>query len=190
MAQPHTYDRPLSIEEYLELEETSAYRHEYLAGEIYAMTGATRRHNRIIVNIAAHLWAAARGGPCRVYVESVKLRAAIDTIYYPDLMVACGPEGESPWIEDAPCLVVEVTSPSTETIDRREKMLAYRRMNSLEAYVIVDQERRRVERHYRNPDRSWGVAQLVDRGPVPIPCPAVELTLDDIYEGVEPAAGG
>jgi Uma2 family endonuclease len=70
----------------------------------------------------------------------VKLRAAEDLFYYPDLMVACGPEGESSLYEDSPCLIVEVTSPSTAFIDRHEKMLAYRRIPSLGAYLIFDQE--------------------------------------------------
>src|SRR3712207_4092571 len=83
----------LTVDEYLALEESATVRHEYVGGEIFAMVGATKRHNRIIGNIYGRLWGSARGGPCRVYSESVKLRVADDAIYYPDLMVACGPEG-------------------------------------------------------------------------------------------------
>jgi Uma2 family endonuclease len=100
----------LTVDEYLALEESATVRHEYVGGEIFAMVGATKRHNRIIGNTSGRLWGTARGGPCRVYSESVKLRVADDVIYYPDVMVACGPEGDDPHIEDDPCLVVEVVS--------------------------------------------------------------------------------
>ncbi len=174
-----------SVEEYLELEETSAFRHEYVGGIIHAQAGATKRHNRIAGNIYARLLAASRGGPCRVYVETVKLRAADDLFYYPDVMVACGPEGESPLYEDSPCLVVEVTSPSTASIDRREKMLAYRRIPSLEAYLIFDQESHRVERHWRNERGEWLQGEVVmSGGVVPFPCPETEVLLTEIYEGL------
>ena len=149
MAERVTPHHPLTIEEYLKLEESATVRHEYVGGEIFAMVGATKRHNRIIGNIYGRLWGAARGGPCRVYSESVKLRVADDVIYYPDVMVACGPEGDDPLIEDDPCLVVEVVSPSTETTDRREKLAAYKRMPGLRAYLIVSQDRMWIERHFR-----------------------------------------
>jgi Uma2 family endonuclease len=185
MSRPAIRHRPLSVEDYLELEEMSSVRHEYIAGRIYALSGASKRHNQIALNIAGRLLSATRGGPCRIYMSDVKLRAAEDVIYYPDVMVACGPEGEHPLIEDAPCLVVEVISPSTETIDRREKLAAYKRIPTLQAYVIVDQDMRRVERHWRDPEGVWWDADLVGEGRVPLPCPEVELTLDEIYEGVQ-----
>jgi Uma2 family endonuclease len=91
MAEPTASHDSLTVDEYLKLEEGATARHEYVGGEIFALVGATKRHNRIIVNFASRLWGAARGGECRVYSESVKLRVADDVIYYPDLMVACGP---------------------------------------------------------------------------------------------------
>ena len=175
----------LTIAEYLKLEESATVRHEYVSGEIFAMVGATKRHNRIIGNISGHLWEAARGGACRVYSESVKLRVADDVIYYPDVMVACGPEGDDPLVEDDACLVVEVVSPSTETIDPREKLAAYKRMSGLEAYLIVSQDRKWVERHFRTESGTWRRADLVDEGSSPVPCPETTLTLDEIYEGLE-----
>lgn len=81
MATPASRQHPLSVEDYLLVEEASSVRHEYVAGQIHALAGASRRHNRIALNIAARLMAAARGGPCRVYVSDVKLRAAEDLIY-------------------------------------------------------------------------------------------------------------
>jgi Uma2 family endonuclease len=70
-------------------------RHEYVGGMVYAMVGTTKRHNRIAGNVYARLLAAARGGPCRVYMETIKLRVE-DVIYYPDVMVACGAEDDDP----------------------------------------------------------------------------------------------
>ncbi len=174
----------LTVEEYLKLEEGATVRHEYVGGEIFAMVGATKRHNRIIVNITARLWGAARGGDCRVYSEGVKLRVAEDVIYYPDVMVACGPEGDDPLVEDDPCLVVEVTSPGTETTDRREKLAAYKRMPSVEAYLIVSQDRRSVEIHLRGENGTWRRGDLVDEGRFSVPCPETNLSLAEIYEGL------
>jgi Uma2 family endonuclease len=174
----------LTVDEYLKLEESATVRHEYVGGEIFAMVGATKRHNRIIGNISGSLWGAARGGACQVYSETVKLRVSVDVIYYPDVMVACGPEGDDPLVEDDPCLVIEVVSPSTETTDRREKLAAYKRMPGLEAYLIISQDRKWVERHFRAEDGSWRRADLVDEGRFPVPCPETELSLEQIYEGL------
>ena len=173
----------LSVEDYLEMEKTATVRHEYVAGEVYAMTGASRRHNRIAGNVYRRLADAAAGGPCRVYMETVKLRIE-DIFYYPDVMVACEDEPEDPYYEDSPCLVVEVVSPSTESTDRREKLAAYKRIPGLKAYLIVDQERMQVERHFRDEEGAWCRADLVDEGRFSVPRPEMSLTLAEIYEGL------
>jgi Uma2 family endonuclease len=176
----------LTVEEYLAMEATASVRHEYVGGMVYAMVGTTKRHNRIVGNVYARLLAAARAGSCRVYMEAVKLRVE-DVIYYPDVMVACGAEDDDQLIENAPCLVVEVASPSTESIDRREKMLVYRSIPTLRAYLIVAQDDRRVERYWRGEDGEWRQGEAVGEGSeVPIPCPSpIEITLSEIYEGLE-----
>jgi Uma2 family endonuclease len=190
MAERATPHGPLSIEEYRKLEEGATVRHEYVAGEIYAMVGATRRHHRICVNILRRLADAAAGGPCRVSMETVRLEVvgkdtSTSIAYYPDVMVACGKEPEDPYIEDAPCLVVEVVSPSSEVTDRREKLMVYRQVLSVEAYLILHQDRRRVERHFRDEDGVWRKADLVDGRRFPVPCPPnVWLSLDEVYEGL------
>lgn len=184
MAESVTPHGLLSVEAYLALEEASSVRHEYVAGMIYAHAGAPKRHNRILGNIFARLWSAARGSSCRVYSSDVKLRAAEDIFYYPDVMVARGPEGGDPLIEDSPCLVVEVTSPSTESVDRREKAFTYRKIPSLRAYLIVDQERRWVERHWRGEDGEWRQGGVADEGYVPVPCPETRMSLSEIYENL------
>ncbi len=187
MADPTPRRRPMTVEEYLAFEEASPLRHEFVDGEIYAMSGATPRHNQIAGNIFGLLWNTARGGPCRVYQNDMKLRTDDDVFYYPDVMVACGPEPEDERIEDAPCLVVEVLSPSTERTDRREKRMVYRRIVSLGAYLIVDQDRRLVYCYWREGDGGWRRATIEEEGEIPLPCPGAGtvLTLDEIYEDVE-----
>jgi Uma2 family endonuclease len=181
----------MTVEEYLRFEEAAvATKHEYVAGEVYAMSGVTRRHARIVMNITARLWAAARGGPCEVIAVDVKLRVATDRIYYPDVMVLCTPGPDEALVLDDPCLVVEVTSPGTARTDRGEKLGAYQSVPSLRAYLIVDHRRRRVERHWRDAAGAWQRDEIVADGRVPVPCPATELPLDDIYEGVHLAVVG
>jgi Uma2 family endonuclease len=190
MAERATPHGMLSIEEYRKLEESATVRHEYVAGEIYAMVGATRRHHRICVNILRRLADAAAGGPCRVSMETVRLEVVGDDVstsvaYYPDVMVACGVEPEDPYIEDAPCLLVEVVSPNTASTDRREKLMVYRQIPSVEAYLIVHQETKRVERHFRDAEGVWRKADLLDEGSFPFPCPpGARLSLDEVYEGL------
>lgn len=184
MAESAIPHRPISVQEYLDMEEAATIRHEYVSGTIHAQAGATKRHNRIALNIATRLASSARGGPCRVYASDVKLRVADDIFYYPDVMVACEREGENPIYEDAPCLVVEVVSPSTASIDRREKLNAYRKLPTLKAYFIVDQETRRIGRHWRDEGGLWWEADLVETGEVPVPCPEIRLSLAEMYEGL------
>lgn len=175
----------MTVEEYLDFEERSTTRHEYVEGEVFEMSGVTRRHNTISGNVYVGLRAAARGGPCRVHIAEVKLRAG-GVIYYPDGMVACGPPPADERIEDAPSLVVEVLSPSTQSTDRREKLMVYKGIASLGAYLIIDQMQRGVDRHWRDANGEWRHDVIVDDGAVPLSFESVSLTmtLDEIYEGV------
>jgi Uma2 family endonuclease len=167
------------------MEEASSTKHEYVAGEVYALSGATQRHNRIAMNIAAQLWAAARDGGCRVYGSDMRVRIGNDAVYYPDVQVACDPADNESLFTKNPCVVVEVLSPSTSSIDPREKLLVYKRIESLRAYIIVFQDQRRVLRHYRAEGNNWFDALHGADSKVPFPCPEVELTLADIYQGLD-----
>jgi Uma2 family endonuclease len=134
---------PMMFEEYLDLEANSRVRHEYLAGEVFAMCGVTPRHNRIASRLHGAFRDRLKGGPCESYIAevAVKLRMGRDDYaYYPDVMVVCGREkGEERFFTD-PKLIVEVLSPSTASVDRHEKRIAYRRIAALEEYVIVAQD--------------------------------------------------
>jgi Uma2 family endonuclease len=175
----------MTVAQYLRFEEASSIRHEYVRGDVFAMTGGTFRHNQIAGNIFAQLKAAARGGSCHVIINDVKVQAAEDVIYYPDVAVERVPRKGDDLILDRPCLVVEVTSRSTRRVDRGEKLDAYRCIPSLRAYLIVDQTRRRVTYHSRHANGEWTVDEITDAGLMRLPCPETTLTLDQIYESVE-----
>jgi Uma2 family endonuclease len=174
----------MTLEEYFAFEAGSPERHEYVRGEVHAMTGATVRHNRIVGNLYRNLHAAARGTPCSVFFEAVKLRAANDVVYYPDLIVACGEAAEVDQVVEYPCFIVEVTSPSTAATDRREKLAAYRAMPSLRGYLIVEQRRRQALLHIRAGEGAWERIDLSGADGAEIPCPRCRLTLDEVYESV------
>ncbi|MGB3681411.1 MAG: Uma2 family endonuclease [Rubrobacteraceae bacterium] len=183
MAEPATGGL-LSVEEYLEFERNSPVKHEYVGGRVYAMAGVSRRHSRISGNIFAVLREAARGGPCRVHQSDMQVRVPDGLFYYPDVVVACGPEPEDPYLEDDPCLVVEVLSPTTASTDRREKLLSYRKLPSLRTYLIVEQEETLVERHFRDENDRWQT-DVLEEGRFPVNCPpGAALTVAEIYEGL------
>lgn len=184
MAEPALQQRLLSVGEYLCFEAESPVRHEYVRGMIYALAGVTRRHSQSATNISWRIAAAAAGGPCRVHTGEVKLQIG-DIFYYPDIMVACGSVPDDPYIEDAPCLVVEVTSPTIEAIDQREKLMIYRQIPSLRAYLIVDQGERHVERHWRDEPGQGRFGALTDEGTISVPGAEMTLSLEEIYQGVE-----
>lgn len=183
--QSHPY-RPLDESEYLALEARSPVRHEYIAGEVFAMTGATVRHNIISLNIATALRTHLRGTPCRALMEGVKLYLKKERSYfYPDVMVTC----ESRLLEldaetqvvDSPVLVVEVLSPSTEGIDRREKLRAYRTLPSLKEYAMVSQDECRVELYRRRGDISWDIITYEPGDPVEFASVELTMPMADIY---------
>ncbi|HEX5166150.1 MAG TPA: Uma2 family endonuclease [Thermomicrobiales bacterium] len=179
---------PISVEEYLRLEETSEIRHEYVGGYLYAMTGASWRHNKIVNNFNTRIFDAADDQGCLVGITEVKLQVSERVIYSPDLLVSCDPEDRDAYIARHPCLVVEVLSPSTTRTDRREKFLAYLLIPTLRAYLIVHQDRHLVERNWRDNATDEWRTQLISGGVVPLPCPDVELTVEEIYRNLPPGA--
>src|ERR671936_454279 len=166
---PHS-PGPLSVEEYLALEQASGVKHEYVHGQVYALAGATEAHNRIALNVAAALLPAARAAGCRVVGSDQKLQAGDDLYYYPDVQVLCDPTDNDPLVKRRPCVVVEVSSERTEAIDRREKLLVYRGISSLLLYLIVAQDRREVTVHVRDAAGTWQTRQAAAADTIPIGC--------------------
>ena len=184
---------PLAVDEYLRGEQDSPIRHEYVAGQTHAMAGADLAHNRISLNLAFHLRAATRGTPCAVFISDMKVRVtACEAFYYPDVMLSCEPGYRDSLYQTAPCLIAEVLSPSTEAIDRREKLIAYRTLPSLRYYLLVAQDRRWVEVYTWQADGGWLHTVQTD-GALTFDCGGLSLglTLADLYEDVigEPMAG-
>jgi Uma2 family endonuclease len=178
--------RYLSVEDYLQFEEMSPTRHEYIGGELFAMSGATKRHNVISLNVASALLTHLRGGPCRAYVENVKVRLTVkgdEIFYYPDVSVACGPQELEKVFPTDPKLIVEVLSPATERTDRREKALSYREIPTFEEYVLIAQHKPEVTLYRRSED--WA-PQVLTRSDAAAELRSVALTLSlgRIYEGV------
>ena len=177
---------PLDVDEYLRGEQDSPIRHEYVAGHTHAMAGADEAHNRISLNMAFHLRAATRGTPCAVFISDMKVRVtACDAFYYPDVLLSCEPGDLKALYQTAPCLIAEVLSPSTEAIDRREKLIAYRTLPSLRYYLLVAQDRRWVEVYTREADGDWRHTVQAD-GALTFDCGGLSLglTLADLYEDV------
>lgn len=185
----------VSEEDYLALEVRSPVRHEYVCGDVYAMTGASLRHNVITLNIAALLRAHLRGTPCRTFVADAKLRIAkAGAYYYPDVMVTCDPRhltvGSEDLVVEAPRLVVEVLSTSTEAVDRREKLTAYRGIPSLQEYVLVAQDEARIEIHRRHGDIGWEIVTLTPGDPVELKSLEFASDFPAIYEETGLVPGG
>jgi Uma2 family endonuclease len=175
----------VSVEDYLTGERTSTVKHEYVAGQVFAMSGVSEQHNVITSNLLVLLREKTRGGPCRILVTDVMLGVeAADAFYYPDIMVCCDPADDDPYVKRSPVVVVEVLSRSTAATDRREKLRAYRQLPSLREYVLIDSIRRRVE-VYRRKEGSWWRDVLDEGDALAIESLGTILSQDAIYEGVK-----
>jgi len=176
----------LSPLDYLAREIQEHGRHEYVNGHVYALSGTSTRHGRLVTNLVRHTSSAAVGrSSCAVFSQCVKVHvAARNSFYYPDVVATCEPGTTDEYIICEPCFVVEVLSPSTASIDRREKRLAYATLDSLQEYVLVYQDCMRADVYRRTAD-SWNLAILREpQQVVYLTCLACSLTLQQIYEGV------
>ncbi len=148
----------LPIEDYLKEEERSNARHEYVNGLIYAMVGGTARHNLITTAVTSTLKQHLKGKPCHVFMSDMKVRVN-DVFYYPDVMVVCGPMDMKSLYQTEPTLIVEVLSVSTEAKDRLEKLVAYQSLQSVQEYVLLAQDKVKVE-IYRRDKNEWNIESL------------------------------
>ena len=178
----------LSAQEYLAWEAEQEDKHEFMAGEIFAMVGASDHHVTICLNIASALREHLRGGPCRTYIADMKLRVeAADAWFYPDVMVTCDPDDHARELDKtAPVLVVEVLSPGTEAFDRGAKFAAYRTLDSLQEYLLVDPDSGRVELYRRDSDNHWVLYAHEAGKPVQLNSIELQLSRAIIFEDAEP----
>ena len=177
--------KPLSEDDYLAFEAASALKHEFVGARVYAMAGASANHNRIAGNLYAKLLGSAPSD-CQVFISDMKLRAdAGASYYYPDVMAACDPQDHDPYFRANPCLLVEVLSPATEAIDRREKLIAYQKLSSLREYLIMAQDVMRIELYRRLNAREWSLETLGADDVLTLDCIAISAPVAEFYRGVD-----
>ena len=189
-AAAHTH---LTPEEYLAFERKATTKHEYLNGQIVAMSGASFAHNFLTMNTANQLYNQLIGGECQVATSDMRVKVTqIDSYFYPDVVVVCGePRAEDDTFDTLlnPTVVVEVLSPSTETYDRGEKFEHYQQIASLKEYVLISQDKIRVE-HYHRQETGWMQTEFQGLEEVlPLLSIGCELRLQDVYRRVEVASG-
>jgi len=191
---PPLAQRLITPAEYLVLERSAREKSEYINGRVYAMAGASRRHNLITGNVFGELRTQLRGRPCEAYMGDMRVKVQRTGMYtYPDVVALC----EEPRLEDAeldtllnPAVIVEVLSPSTESYDRGQKFAHYRRLESLREYVLVAQVTPRIE-HFRRDVDHWVFTEISDPGgELALPSLGCVLKLADIYDRIEFPADG
>lgn len=177
-------------EEHLTFDSSSEIRNEYISGEIYAMTGASREHNLINSNVNRELNSQLRGKPCETYSNDMRVQTKASDYYYPDTVVVCG-EPEIIKLEGVdtllnPTVVIEVLSKGTEAKDRGDKFFEYRGIASLKDYILTSQEKMRVE-HYVRDAGKWTLVEDASSPEARIRIESIgcELLLSDIYERVK-----
>jgi Uma2 family endonuclease len=179
----------LTPAEYLALERQSQERHEYYGGELRLMAGASRKHNIISLNIASFLKEKLRGKPCRPFMSDMRVRiASAQRYFYPDIAVICGAEAfvEEDIATDA-TVIIEVLSETTEAFDRGEKFESYQRLPSLQDYVLVSQDRIRLEHFHKLAHNEWRYLALNKAEDILyLDAVGVQLPLKEIYLDAEP----
>jgi Uma2 family endonuclease len=181
----------IDLQTFLAWEELQPERHEFIGGEVYAMTGARATHNTIALNLAIALRQGLKGTPCRTHMESVKVRVeSADAVVYPDVFVTCDPVDLSPDAElqkTAPKLIVEVLSDSTAAYDRGRKFELYQQLPSLEEYLLVEADRQHADLFRRNADGLWVLHPAGPEATVELASVGLAISMTAIYEDVEHA---
>ncbi len=175
----------LSYTEYRALEERSDERHTWLAGEVFAMAGGSPTHARIAMDLAVLLAGQLGDGPCQPFGSDLRVRVPETGLAtYPDLSIICGPLELHPEDDHAvtnPVVLIEILSKSTEAWDRGDKFAHYRRLVSLQEYVLVAQDKKRVEHYRRNDDGTWTLAELGAGGALTLSSLGCAVDVDRIY---------
>ncbi len=180
----------LTEDEYLALEAEAEERHEFVNGEMIAMSGGSHAHSTIAANLAAELVTRlrAKGRPCIVMSSDQRVTVDETGLYtYPDLTVVCGQPRSTPKSRTSvtnPIVLVEILSKETEAYDRGAKFAHYRRIPSLQAYVLVSQAPRHIEVFQRMPDGRWVLNEAL-AGSIEIPGLDVAIDLDEVYRYVD-----
>ena len=175
--------------EYLEFERNSTFKHEWIDGEVVAMTGASRAHNIITGNTYAALHSQLRQRPCEIYPADMRVKIEATRQYtYPDISIVCGDAQFADVGLDSlvnPTVIIEVLSHSTERYDRGMKFQSYRKLSSLQEYILISQDSPRIEHYRLQDDGTWGLidAEGID-AIIELDAVGCTLSLTDVYEKV------
>lgn len=180
----------MSETEYLEFERASDTKHEYFAGEVFAMSGASEAYNLISVNLITSLKTQLKGKSCKVYGSDMRVKIEATRLYtYPDVSVVCDKAEFADKIFDTltnPTILIEILSPSTERYDRGKKFQDYRELTSLREYLLVAQSSPRIEHYLLMDDGKWTLTDTkgIDASLI-LPSINCTLSLSDVYDLVE-----
>ncbi|HKV40634.1 MAG TPA: Uma2 family endonuclease [Blastocatellia bacterium] len=179
----------LSVREYLALDRSSPARNEYFEGEIFGVTGASRRHNLITVDLTIELGQQLADRDCELYAGEMRVKVGDTGLYtYPDIVVVCG----NPVFEDAeldtlvnPTLIIEVLSKSTEVYDRGAKFEFYRALDTLKQVLLIAQHKVHIESYLRQTDQTWLFSETNDlSGSVSLPAISSSFKVANVYRKV------
>lgn len=181
--------RKLTEAEYLAIERAAEFKSEFYNGEMFAMAGASREHNRVKENLIVEVGGRLKGGPCQTFSSDQRVKVEPTGLYtYPDIVVVCGRPEYAETDRDTlvnPTVVIEVLSPSTQKYDRVAKLRFYKKLASLREYVLVSQHAPEYERYTRQEDGTWswtlveGLADELIFESIPVRVP-----MTDVYAGV------
>jgi len=181
-------DLKMSAEDFLVWDQTQTVKHEFVRGEVFAMAGGEDGNAFIALSIASAVRVHLRGTPCRVLISDVKLRIdAADSFFYPDVMVTCSTaDAANRLVKREPLLAVEVLSPSTAAYDRGEKFAAYRTLETLREYVLVDPHSRRCDVFRKGENGLWVLHPIEAGQALVLASIACTISPDMLWEDVPP----
>ncbi|HRH48090.1 MAG TPA: Uma2 family endonuclease [Panacibacter sp.] len=179
-----------SIEDYLEIENTSIEKHEYYKGEIFAMSGAKMPHNDISKNLSGNLYVKLKGKKCQSYGSDVRIHIESNTLFtYPDISIICGDvvtRNNDDYNVLNPTVIIEILSPSTKNYDRGEKFKLYRDIPTLKEYILVDSESIHIEVFRLNENNHWELEEYNStENLLHIKAINENILISEIYEGVK-----
>jgi Uma2 family endonuclease len=184
-----------SVADYLQQDQQHTEKLEYYEGEIVVQAGSSARHNLIVSNLIGHGYAALRSRGCQIFPSDMRVRAIDQRVYtYPDVSIVCGtPQYAEPTEVTLlnPTVIIEILSPSTQGYDQRSKLMYYRAIDSLQAYLLIAQDRPHVQYYSRQKGALWSL-QFADNLTSTITIRAISLTLalTEIYSGIAFPDGG
>ena len=180
----------LTAAEYLAIERDVEDRHEFYRGDMFAMGGASRTHNRITINLVASIHGQLRDRDCEVFANDMRVKVDPTGLYtYPDAVITCNkPQFEDEHVDTLlnPQVLIEVLWETTEKYDRGKKFEHYRQIESLREYILVSQDHPQIERFDRREDGRWELDEARGLDAV-LELPAVDcqLHLSDVYAKVD-----